>query len=79
MEWWHLLWFNLAIPKHSFVGWMVILNKLSTKARILQRGLPSSSEWFVCFLQLWHLSSGTIYFLVLLLPRGFGKLQLTCF
>ena len=79
MEWWHLLWFNLAIPKHSFVGWIVILSKLSTKARILQQGLPSSSEWFVCFLQLWHLSSGTIYFLVLLLPRGSGKLQLTCF
>ena len=49
MEWWHLQWFNLAIPKHSFVGWIVILSKLSTKARILQRGLQVLADGLCVF------------------------------
>jgi len=27
VEWWNLVWFSLAIPRYSFVGWMAILNK----------------------------------------------------
>ncbi|GKV27354.1 hypothetical protein SLEP1_g36534 [Rubroshorea leprosula] len=31
---WHkLVWFPHAIPKHSFIGWLAILNRLTTKAR----------------------------------------------
>ncbi|GLT73885.1 hypothetical protein SLA2020_457150 [Shorea laevis] len=31
---WHrLIWFSQAIPKHSFISWLAILNRLSTKAR----------------------------------------------
>ena len=30
VEWWKLLWFHLTISKHSFIGWLVIINKLST-------------------------------------------------
>ncbi|GKV32308.1 hypothetical protein SLEP1_g40922 [Rubroshorea leprosula] len=31
---WHrLIWFSQAIPKHSFISWLAILNRLSTKAQ----------------------------------------------
>lgn len=39
VEWWFVVWFNLAIPRYSFVGWMVILNKLPTTDRLIQWGL----------------------------------------
>ncbi|KAA3476876.1 LINE-1 retrotransposable element ORF2 protein [Gossypium australe] len=32
---WHiLLWFPLHVPKHSFISWMAILNKLPTRDRL---------------------------------------------
>ena len=30
VEWWKLVWFHLIIPKHLFIGWLAIINKLST-------------------------------------------------
>ena len=31
VEWWKLLWFHLTIPKHSFIDWLVVINKLPTQ------------------------------------------------
>ncbi|GKU87979.1 hypothetical protein SLEP1_g2300 [Rubroshorea leprosula] len=33
VSWFKLIWFLDSIPKHSFVGWLAILNRLTTKAR----------------------------------------------
>ena len=31
---WHkLVWFNLNMPKHDFISWLAILNRLPTKDR----------------------------------------------
>ena len=32
-------WFQHTIPKNSFIGWLVILNKLSTRDRLVQWGI----------------------------------------
>ena len=49
---WKLLWFNLAIPKHSFIGWMVMSNMIPTKARMIHWGI---NEDILCgFYRLLH-------------------------
>lgn len=30
---WNLVWLNLSIPKHAFIGWLALNNKLLTKYR----------------------------------------------
>ncbi|GKU98316.1 hypothetical protein SLEP1_g11335 [Rubroshorea leprosula] len=60
---WHrLVWFSQAIPKHSFISWLAVLNRLSTRARqkqwtptisdtcILCNGSPETNEhlFFKC-------------------------------
>lgn len=45
VDWWKVLWFNLAIPKH----WMVMLNRIPTKARMIQWGI--NERHLVWFLQ----------------------------
>ncbi|GKV26859.1 hypothetical protein SLEP1_g36079 [Rubroshorea leprosula] len=31
--WYKLFWFSQAIPKHNFISWLAILNRLSTRTR----------------------------------------------
>ncbi|XP_071693679.1 uncharacterized protein [Rutidosis leptorrhynchoides] len=33
-RWYHVVWFNQIIPKHAFVLWLAIWDRLSTKIRI---------------------------------------------
>ena len=34
-EWWSLIWYSMAIPKHSFILWLAVKDSLSTVDRIL--------------------------------------------
>ena len=34
VSWYHLVWFTGNIPRHSFIVWLAMLNKLSTQDRI---------------------------------------------
>ncbi len=43
-----LIWFPLAIPKHSFLSWFYIKNALVTGEKMLQRGFKGERQ-FVCF------------------------------
>ncbi|GKE28992.1 reverse transcriptase zinc-binding domain-containing protein, partial [Tanacetum coccineum] len=36
--WWKMIWFSQNIPKHAFILWMAVLNKLSTQDKIKQWG-----------------------------------------
>ena len=38
VSWWRLIWYSKAIPKHAFIGWLAMLNRLSTKERMLKWG-----------------------------------------
>jgi hypothetical protein len=35
VDWWNLLWFSLVVLRHSFIGWMLMLNKVPRKARVM--------------------------------------------
>ncbi|PWA52734.1 reverse transcriptase zinc-binding domain-containing protein [Artemisia annua] len=45
VKWWKLVWFSQNIPKHSFVLWMAILNKLNTQDKVRSWG---SYDLMVC-------------------------------
>ncbi|GJY13625.1 RNA-directed DNA polymerase, eukaryota, reverse transcriptase zinc-binding domain protein [Tanacetum coccineum] len=47
VKWANLIWFSQNIPKHSFILWMAILNKLSTQDKIRGWG---SYDMMVCSL-----------------------------
>ena len=38
IEWWKLVWFPFAIPKHAFILWLAIKDKLVTGVRLMQWG-----------------------------------------
>jgi hypothetical protein len=48
VNWWKLVWFTNAIPKHSFIGWLTIRNRLVTKDRLLQWGLGVDPMCLFC-------------------------------
>ena len=43
VKWWKLLWFHLTISRHSFIGWLVVINKLSTRDRMAKWGYLGDS------------------------------------
>ena len=45
VEWYKIVWFTQNIPKHSFILWMAILNKLTTQDKIRKWG---SYDLMVC-------------------------------
>ena len=52
---WHrLLWSYLAIPKHSIITWMAILNRLSTMDRLISWGIEMGAHaiFFIMILRL---------------------------
>lgn len=38
VEWWHLIWFPCAIPKHVFILWLTVQNQLTRSDRLLVWG-----------------------------------------
>ena len=48
VNWRKLVWFTNAIPKHSFIGWLTIRNRLVTKDRLLQWGLGVDPMCLFC-------------------------------
>ncbi|GJY49003.1 RNA-directed DNA polymerase, eukaryota, reverse transcriptase zinc-binding domain protein [Tanacetum coccineum] len=47
VNWWKLIWFSYSIPKHSFIMWMAINDKLMTQDRLKKWG---SYDIMVCAL-----------------------------
>ena len=48
VEWYHLVWGQQTIPRHAFVLWMAIRNKLPTKARVMKYGGNVNSGCCFC-------------------------------
>ncbi|XP_075641997.1 uncharacterized protein LOC142613508 [Castanea sativa] len=48
VEWWKLLWFHLTILKHSFIGWLAVINKLSTLDTMTRWGYSDDSICVFC-------------------------------
>lgn len=47
-QWSHLVWFPAHIPKCSVITWLAILNRLSTKDRLVIFGIKTSSYCSLC-------------------------------
>lgn len=43
--------FPKAIPKHAFIDWLVIHNRLSTKSRVLKRDINVDLKCAICSLK----------------------------
>lgn len=70
VDWWKVIWFPLAIPKHPFIMWLAIKNRLRKGDRLIKRGYKGSL--FVCFVGVkWNLEN--ICFSNVALVPEFGK------
>jgi len=47
-ELWHLVWFPCAIPKHAFILWLALQNRLTTCDRLLVWGFNGDSLCGFC-------------------------------
>ena len=46
---WHkLVWFNLNMPKHAFIAWLAMLNRLPTKDRLMVWGMEMEGNCVFC-------------------------------
>jgi hypothetical protein len=43
VDWWHLVWFPLAIPKQAFILWLAMRNSLTTGDRLMQWGFQGNT------------------------------------
>uniref|UniRef100_A0A2P2IQZ4 Reverse transcriptase zinc-binding domain-containing protein n=1 Tax=Rhizophora mucronata TaxID=61149 RepID=A0A2P2IQZ4_RHIMU len=48
IEWFELVWGSCQFPKHSFIAWLAILNRLSTKDRLLRKGTTTDFAHSLC-------------------------------
>ena len=46
---WHkLVWFNLNMPKHAFIAWLAMLNRLPTKDTLMAWGMEMEGNCVFC-------------------------------
>ncbi|XP_038990693.1 uncharacterized protein LOC120113695 [Hibiscus syriacus] len=48
VRWHKIIWFPAHIPKFSLISWMAILDRLSTKDRLIRFGLTMDADCVVC-------------------------------
>lgn len=69
VSWCHLVWFSKAIPRHSFLLWLAVQERLKRIEFIV---LQISKAWIVSFVdKLWKIM--TISFFIVTLQVAFGR------
>lgn len=48
VEWSNIVWFSRNIPKHAFILWLAIQNRLSTQEKLLQWGVIDDMKCVFC-------------------------------
>ncbi|XP_038993929.1 uncharacterized protein LOC120117773 [Hibiscus syriacus] len=48
VRWEHLIWFPLHVPRMSIVAWMVVLNRLPTKVKLINMGMKLDGLCDLC-------------------------------
>ncbi|XP_059451249.1 uncharacterized protein LOC132182059 [Corylus avellana] len=48
IAWWKLVWFSYAIPKHAFILWLAIQDRLVTGERLLKWGFQGDIKCLFC-------------------------------
>ena len=46
--WYKLVWTTLVVPKHAFITWLAILNRLPTKDRLKSWGMDVNGTFVLC-------------------------------
>jgi hypothetical protein len=65
-KWWSLIWFYLAIPKHSFIHWLAIKDSLTIGDRLLKWGAQGEYQCLFCMVAL---KAGITYYLAVATTR----------
>jgi hypothetical protein len=47
-NWWKLVWFSIAIPKHAFISWLVCRDALITKQKMVCWGYMGDHNCLFC-------------------------------
>ncbi|CAN1294473.1 hypothetical protein LINPERPRIM_LOCUS22473, partial [Linum perenne] len=48
VTWWEVVWKTPTILRHSFICWLLLLDRLSTRDKLLKWGIPCSSLCVLC-------------------------------
>ena len=48
VQWCSMIWSRLVIPKHRFIGWLVMQNRLQTRGKLYQIGVISDDTCLLC-------------------------------
>ncbi|XP_074265621.1 uncharacterized protein LOC141588063 [Silene latifolia] len=48
VHWFPVVWNRFNVPKHSFIAWLIIKERLLTKDRLLAFGIPNDGKCDLC-------------------------------
>ncbi|XP_020261305.1 uncharacterized protein LOC109837456 [Asparagus officinalis] len=48
VPWYNTVWEGISYPKHSFLSWLAVQNRLQTQDRLLKRGIITSNSCCLC-------------------------------
>ncbi|XP_020240887.1 uncharacterized protein LOC109819544 [Asparagus officinalis] len=48
VQWHNTIWESLCYPKHSFISWLAVNNRLNTQDRLLRRGIINTNHCTLC-------------------------------
>ncbi|XP_020254287.1 uncharacterized protein LOC109831369 [Asparagus officinalis] len=48
VPWFNIVWGKLNYPKHSFVLWLAVQNRLQTQDRLMRRGIINANSCLLC-------------------------------
>ncbi|CAN1171980.1 LINE-1 retrotransposable element ORF2 protein [Linum perenne] len=48
VDWWEMVWKAPTIPRHSFICWLLMLDRLNTRDKLQKWGIPCSSICVLC-------------------------------
>ncbi|XP_020262492.1 uncharacterized protein LOC109838459 [Asparagus officinalis] len=48
VQWHNTIWESLCYPKHSFISWLTVNNRLNTQDRLLRRGIINTNHCTLC-------------------------------
>jgi hypothetical protein len=72
VDWWKMEWFPYAIPKHAFIVWLAVQDRLIIGARMVKWGYKREVKCFFFFFVTIKLKARSISSLSAVLVTEFG-------
>ena len=48
VDWWQLVWFSQCIPKHTFILWLTIQDRLTNQDKLIKWGIQGANRCSLC-------------------------------